>query len=102
MEDGAIIDLNVRVPDGSSWLLDRATAVAGEMIVGNGHHRGQLRAFMMRPAAPADINADGVVDVNDLIAVLGSWGPCSGCVADINGDGVVGIDDLLLVLSGWS
>ncbi|MBT4767244.1 MAG: hypothetical protein HOO04_02665, partial [Phycisphaerae bacterium] len=25
---------------------------------------------------PADVNGDGVVDVNDLLAVISAWGPC--------------------------
>jgi len=50
-----------------------------------------------------DINADGVVDVLDLLEVLGAWGPCPDpcCPQDVNEDGVVDVLDLLLVLGHW-
>lgn len=56
------------------------------------------------PCAPADLNCDGVVDVSDLLMLLGNWGNCprSGdCVGDINGDGIVDVSDLLLLLGSW-
>jgi len=52
-------------------------------------------------ACPADITGDGVVDVLDLLELLGSWGYCPGCPADITGDGVVDVLDLLEVLAAW-
>lgn len=51
-----------------------------------------------------DINSDGVVDVSDLLALLGAWGSCprSGdCLADLNDDGVVDVSDLLMLLGAW-
>jgi hypothetical protein len=49
-----------------------------------------------------DITGDGIIDVSDILALIGSWGSCSGdCQADLNGDGVVGVSDLLLLLSYW-
>ena len=48
-----------------------------------------------------DLNCDGVVDVRDLLVVLGEWGPCSICSGDLNVDGVADILDLLLVISNW-
>jgi hypothetical protein len=53
------------------------------------------------PSCPADINGDGIVDVSDLLALLGAWGPNPGHPADINDDGVVDVSDLLHLLSGW-
>jgi hypothetical protein len=26
--------------------------------------------------SPADVNQDGIVDVSDLLIVVGNWGPC--------------------------
>jgi len=50
----------------------------------------------------ADITCNGVVNVEDLLAVIGSWGPCPApCAADINIDGMVNVVDLLAVISGW-
>ena len=50
---------------------------------------------------PADIADDGQVNVNDMLAVINAWGPCSGCVADINGDNQVNVSDLLAVINAW-
>ena len=52
-----------------------------------------------------DIDADGVVGVVDLLALLGGWGPCDAppalCLADLDNDGEIGVTDLLLVLANW-
>ena len=57
----------------------------------------------------ADINNDGAVDVDDLLAVINSWGPCDPpsqiCAADIapaGGDGSIDVDDLLMVINQWT
>jgi hypothetical protein len=52
----------------------------------------------------ADLNCDGVVNVSDLLILLGDWGPCvdpDACPADLNDDGVVNVSDLLILLSNW-
>jgi hypothetical protein len=51
---------------------------------------------------PGDATGDGIVDVEDLLAVLAAWGPCNGCPADVNDDGVVDVGDILIVLANWS
>ncbi len=55
--------------------------------------------------AIGDVNADGVVTIDDLLIMIQSWGPCPGqgaaCPADLNGDGVVGVSDLVLVMMNW-
>jgi subtilisin family serine protease len=48
-----------------------------------------------------DVNGDGSVGTDDLLAAIGSWGACSGCPADINGDGMVGTDDILGIIAAW-
>ncbi len=58
------------------------------------------------PAVPVllgDLGADGVVGINDLLGLLGAWGPCAPgcCLADLNIDGGVGITDLLALLGNW-
>jgi hypothetical protein len=56
-------------------------------------------AFGVRPG---DADGDGIVDVADLILVLGDWGCGSGyCPGDLNQDGAVNVNDLLAVLSDW-
>jgi len=62
--------------------------------------------FQLIPSAEAaDLNCDGFVNVQDLLAVIGSWGACpkgqSTCAGDLNSDGIVNVADLLLVISNW-
>jgi len=51
-----------------------------------------------------DRDGNGVVDFQDLLAVLSAWGQCPPpdlCPEDADGDGIIGFLDLLLVLSNW-
>jgi hypothetical protein len=53
---------------------------------------------------PGDLNNDGVVNVSDLLILLGNWGPCpvgTACIGDLNDDGQVNVSDLLILLSNW-
>jgi PKD repeat protein len=50
----------------------------------------------------ADLDDSGVVDISDLLILLGAWGDCEGlCPIDVRIDGSVNITDLLIVLSEW-
>jgi hypothetical protein len=56
------------------------------------------------PGDIAPIGGDGLVNIDDLLLVISSWGACAGCAADvvpIGGDGLVDIDDLLAIISAW-
>lgn len=53
-------------------------------------------------ATAGDVNGDGVVGVNDLLAIVAAWGPCAECNEDINNDGLVNVTDLLEVIGFWS
>jgi len=55
------------------------------------------------PDCPADINADGFVDVADLIEVISLWGRCEdgACRADLNADGMIDVLDLIAVVIAW-
>ena len=52
---------------------------------------------------PADVDPNGVVDIDDIVAVVidhGNGGiPTNG--GDVNGDGVVTIDDIVEVVLAW-
>ncbi|HRP62149.1 MAG TPA: PQQ-dependent sugar dehydrogenase [Phycisphaerales bacterium] len=64
---------------------------------------GQLRRIEYTPKT-GDLHIDGVVDVLDLLILLGAWGPCpprGDCPADLNGNGTVDVQDLLILLSNW-
>ena len=51
-------------------------------------------------APPGPPPGNGVVNVDDLLAVINSWGSIGGA-ADINNNGVVNVDDLLAVINSW-
>jgi len=73
---------------GGNWVID--VPVTSEIIV-------------PLPLCPADIvpkGGDGVVNVDDLLAVINAWGATSG-PADVNFDNIVNVDDLLLVINAW-
>jgi hypothetical protein len=60
------------------------------------------------PTCPADIapsGGNGSVDVDDLLSVINSWGPCAGCDADVapepDGNNSVDVDDLLMIINSW-
>jgi hypothetical protein len=48
----------------------------------------------------ADITGDNMVNVDDLLAIVGYWGS-AGPLGDINQDGIVDVSDLLIVVANW-
>jgi hypothetical protein len=54
---------------------------------------------------PGDTDGNGIVDVDDLLAVINDWGACDKgepCLGDVTEDGVVDVDDLLTVINNWT
>ena len=49
------------------------------------------------PKPKADVNGDGIVNIQDLVLVASSFGKTGQNAADVNADGVVNIADLVLV-----
>lgn len=45
-----------------------------------------------------DVNGDGIVDANDLLALEELLGSCRG---DLNFDGIVNVDDMLITIGKW-
>lgn len=50
---------------------------------------------------PEDVDNDGAVTVNDLLAVLSEFGCATGCLYDLNMDGIVGVSDILEILAAF-
>ena len=68
-----------------------------------GSRDGAVLLWELTPFSPeperitADINADGTVNIQDLVLVSSHFGDTGENVADVNGDGIVNILDLTLV-----
>ncbi|MAI66298.1 MAG: hypothetical protein CMJ26_00300 [Phycisphaerae bacterium] len=52
------------------------------------------------PVDCPDISGDGLVNVNDLLAIIDQWG-LANSPADVNFDGIVDVTDLLIVVGSW-
>lgn len=78
---------------------------SGDIYAQNVNPDGTLGNIPVR----GDITGDGHVNVDDLLAVINSWGNCPNCklipcpadVAPRGGDCVVNVDDLLMVINNW-
>ena len=50
------------------------------------------------PSCDCDLNGDGVVNMLDLLVLIGGWGSAAG---DVNGDGTTNILDLVILIGAW-
>jgi predicted outer membrane repeat protein len=55
----------------------------------------------LEPDCVTDLDADGDVDVADLLTLIAAWGTCDGCSADFDGDNDVDVADLLTLIAAW-
>jgi uncharacterized membrane protein len=91
----------------AGWQLRYVTAISSDArtIAGRGTDPGgnaeSWIAYLGPASDPADLTGDGVVDFQDLLALLTAWGPCGDCPEDIDGDGDVDFQDLLALLLAW-
>jgi len=59
-----------------------------------------VKVFRPVPPAPGDCNADGIIDLGDVLRLIsylykGAAPPDPLCVGDVNDDGIVDFEDLL-------
>ncbi|HIN09009.1 MAG TPA: hypothetical protein EYM64_00360 [Phycisphaerales bacterium] len=105
--DGEMFDVNnFIVPDLDVTFVNiRDINEAGQLAAIGEYPDGTKHPFLLIPMenyVPEDINEDGVVDVVDMLLVIGEWGQCASCPEDIDGDGLVDVVDLLAVISAWT
>lgn len=97
--------------DSPLLILPEAGAPPGETVVYDGTTPNTNITGMLFSASvtivlscPADLNGDELVNVFDLLVLLGQWGNCDapdGCAADLNGDETINVFDLLELLGAW-
>ncbi|MBT5382962.1 MAG: hypothetical protein HOL13_09005 [Phycisphaerae bacterium] len=98
-------DLVINNADGAEFRFAHGVNESGWIATSLAWDAQDNRAAVLRPVEPmtGDANGDGVVNTDDVLLVISSWGPCElPCDGDLNGDGFIDTDDLLAVLSGWS
>jgi parallel beta-helix repeat protein len=108
--EGCVIRGNTADSGGGAYFFESPlagmtdTAICGnslEQVVGTHYDGGGNSIDEECEVCAADITGDGFVGVDDILAIIGEFGPCEGCAADVDGDGIVGVDDILIVLSAW-
>jgi acetyl esterase/lipase len=64
----------------------------------------QFLEVFAEPPVVGDVTCDGLVNVDDVVAVVLGWGPCppEGACPDVNRDGTVDADDLVAVILNWT
>lgn len=82
--------------DGPGWTFWWNRGMAMYFLIGGGRAM-ELEAEVCL----GDVDVNGAVEFADLLALLGAWGPCTGCAADLDGSGDVGFTDLTMLLSAW-
>ena len=116
-QNGTIFPEFVSIPVNSQWRYELPADSVGRIevwhsyvyegtVLPDAHYelldREELR-IRISFSNPADINGDGVIDGQDMAAVLGTWGGhCPGCAEDIDNDGIVSGSDLTMILAGWN
>ena len=102
-DDISYLSLDVPVPaatpDGS-WFIVVEVSGSGDADESNNVYAVGIEVGGI-DACSGDANGDGIVNVDDVLAIVAAFGDCAGCGEDVDGDGMVSVDDLLVAISGW-
>jgi hypothetical protein len=58
-----------------------------------------LGDIIREAGCPADLKADGIIDIEDLLLFINGWEQPGD--SDLNEDGITDISDLLILINGW-
>ena len=93
-----LADIPVNVTLARAWDINENGVIVGMAVVD-----GFARGFMLNPLepCPGDLNDDDLVNVTDLLILLGNWGT-DGEGADLAEPlDIVNVSDLLVLLGAW-
>ena len=113
--DGSLTFASIDIADGEDVVLIDSGDISGSGVselvtIGDGNpfmRSGTSPMLSLRELESAvdcvgDADANGIVDVEDLLVVLGEFNSCtSSCNGDFDQDGDVDITDLLEVIGNW-
>ena len=77
----------------------QAISADGRVVIGHSFGVGAW-IVTIEPECDADIDGNGVVNVDDLVAVILAWGT-DDASADVDGNGIVDVDDMVTVILAW-
>ncbi len=92
---GGVVRNWVKV-NGTTWQASQSLGISGDWII-----RAIVEVCEVVQPCPWDLNANDMVDVSDLLVLLGLWGSDPGEPPDFDGDGTVAVGDLLALLAHW-
>ena len=103
-----VLEIDYGLKNMAGWTLveARGADIYGQTIVGWGTHDGIEEAWLVRlpNPCPADLNHDGIVNVQDMLLLLGMFGPCGDCMnctGDLSGDCQIDGGDVVVLFGEW-
>lgn len=63
--------------------------------------KAAVEAVDVETPCQGDIDGNNSVDVNDILSLIGAFGPCQGCDEDLDQNGSVDVNDLLGMISSY-
>ena len=97
-----VTGVEIRVLEGHAAGVNSVSFSPEGSVLASGSEDGTVLLWELTPPdeppqRPADVNGDGIVNIQDLVQVAGALGEAGQNAADVNGDGVVNIQDLVQV-----
>ncbi len=99
-----VVEDSGELPAGEYTFRADANTVIDSTTPPNGNGNAYFQ-FVFGVVRIGDVNGDGQVNIDDLLALISAWGECpqppADCPADLNHDGMVNVHDLLTVINHW-
>ena len=89
--------LLVKDAEGKNIAAFQAIEKTGRALIGIASDETNRVAMEDSDGLKADVNGDGIVNIQDLVLVASNLGQTGQNIVDVNGDGLINIQDLVLV-----